>query len=59
MIMIFMRFLKTKKNIFTIEPDGNDPQQIYRIWAYSPKYKTEKGTAVGSTLSEIKSLCII
>jgi hypothetical protein len=41
--------------LYSIEPDQGEPNSVYRIWIYSPKFKTEQGIGVGSTLSELKS----
>ena len=43
------------EKIYSVEPVFDNPDVIWRVWIYSPKFKTEKGIGVGSTFAEIKS----
>lgn len=46
---------ENKQKKYSIEPNFDQPDIIYRIWVYSSKFKTAEGIGIGSTLSEIKS----
>jgi hypothetical protein len=41
--------------LYSVEPNYEEPNLVSRIWIYSPKFKTEQGIGIGSTLAEIKS----
>jgi len=41
--------------LYSVEPDFDNPDIIYRIWIYDSKFKTKEGIGVHSTLAEIKS----
>lgn len=40
--------------VFAVEPDCEDICKIWRIWLYSPHYKTMEGIGVGNTLGDLK-----
>jgi len=43
------------EKIYAVEAGFDNPDIVWRISIYSPKFKTEKGIGVGSTFAEIKS----
>ena len=44
-----------RRKLYSVEPDFDNPDVIYRIWVYDSICKTKEGIGVNSSLADIKS----